>query len=49
VATVVDAMGRPVWQGELDRSGTDLGLPSGSYTVSLSTAAGVVRQRLLIH
>ena len=49
VATVVDAMGRPVWQGELKRSGTDLGLPSGSYTVSLATAAGVVRQRLLIH
>jgi hypothetical protein len=48
VATVVDAMGRPVWQGELKRGGTDLGLPSGSYTVSLSTAAGVVRQRLLI-
>jgi hypothetical protein len=47
-ATVVDAMGRVVWQGALAASGNRLGLRTGTYTVRIQTAQGVTRQQLLV-
>lgn len=47
-ATVVDAMGRQVWTGALAASGNRLGLRTGTYTVRIETAQGVIRQRLLV-
>ena len=47
-ATVVDAMGRVVWQGALAASGNRLGLRTGTYTVRIQTVQGVTRQQLLV-
>ena len=47
-ATVVDAMGRVVWQGPLAANGNRLGLCTGSYTVRIESAQGLIRQRLLV-
>ncbi|MDA8695878.1 T9SS type A sorting domain-containing protein, partial [Flavobacteriales bacterium] len=47
-ATVVDAMGRQVWTGALAPNGNRLGLRTGTYTVCIETAQGVIRQRLLV-
>ena len=47
-ATVVDAMGRTVWQGALAASGNRLGLRTGTYTVRIQTAQGTIRQQLLV-
>jgi hypothetical protein len=47
-ATVVDAMGRTVWQGALAANGNRLGLRTGTYTVRIQTAQGVTRQQLLV-
>lgn len=47
-ATVVDAMGRVVWNGALAANGNRLGLRTGSYTVRIESAQGLIRQRLLV-
>ncbi|MCH1576391.1 MAG: T9SS type A sorting domain-containing protein, partial [Flavobacteriales bacterium] len=47
-ATVVDAMGRVVWQGALAANGNRLGLRTGTYTVRIQTAQGMTRQQLLV-
>ena len=47
-ATVVDAMGRTVWQGALAATGNRLGLRTGTYTVRIQTAQGTIRQQLLV-
>ena len=48
IATVVDAMGRTVWQGALAASGNRLGLRTGTYTVRIQTTQGTIRQQLLV-